>query len=176
MVLATRQQLERIAQKAAALSEQTADPALREALTAWRAGSLQNDGARERSDALIAAIEHSGDAETEPAQFILHNREHLTKKSMWMYGGDGWAYDIGYGGLDHVLACGEDVNILVVDTEVYSNTGGQSSKSTPIGAVAQFASSGKKISKKDLRRWRWAPILRSSSGRCARPSRFAARR
>ena len=72
------------------------------------------------------------------------------KKSMWMYGGDGWAYDIGYGGLDHVLASGEDVNILVVDTEVYSNTGGQSSKATPLGAVAQFAASGKKTAKKDL--------------------------
>lgn len=69
---------------------------------------------------------------------------------MWIIGGDGWAYDIGYGGLDHVLAQGEDVNILVLDTEVYSNTGGQSSKSTPVGAVAKFAASGKKIRKKDL--------------------------
>ena len=69
---------------------------------------------------------------------------------MWMYGGDGWAYDIGYGGLDHVLASGLDVNILVVDTEVYSNTGGQASKATPVGAVAQFAAAGKKTAKKDL--------------------------
>ena len=69
---------------------------------------------------------------------------------MWMYGGDGWAYDIGFGGLDHVLASGTDVNILVVDTEVYSNTGGQASKATQIGAVAQFAASGKKTKKKDL--------------------------
>ena len=69
---------------------------------------------------------------------------------MWMYGGDGWAYDIGYGGLDHVLASGRDVNVLVVDTEVYSNTGGQSSKATPIGAVAQFAAGGKPTVKKDL--------------------------
>ena len=72
------------------------------------------------------------------------------KKSQWILGGDGWAYDIGYGGLDHVLASGEDVNILVFDTEVYSNTGGQSSKATPTGAVAQFAASGKPIKKKDL--------------------------
>ncbi|HQC35662.1 MAG TPA: thiamine pyrophosphate-dependent enzyme, partial [Bacillota bacterium] len=86
----------------------------------------------------------------EEGKEFLENSEHLSKKSMWMYGGDGWAYDIGYGGLDHVLAQGVDVNILVVDTEVYSNTGGQSSKATPIGAVAQFASSGKKTGKKDL--------------------------
>jgi pyruvate-ferredoxin/flavodoxin oxidoreductase len=72
------------------------------------------------------------------------------KKSIWIFGGDGWAYDIGYGGLDHVMASGEDVNVLVLDTEVYSNTGGQASKSTPVGAVAKFAASGKKIRKKDL--------------------------
>ena len=72
------------------------------------------------------------------------------KKSIWIFGGDGWAYDIGYGGLDHVLACGEDVNVLVLDTEVYSNTGGQASKATNIGAVAKFASAGKRIKKKDL--------------------------
>ena len=72
------------------------------------------------------------------------------KKSQWIFGGDGWAYDIGFGGLDHVLASGEDVNVLVLDTEVYSNTGGQSSKATPAGAVAKFAASGKKVRKKDL--------------------------
>ncbi|MDY0174816.1 MAG: thiamine pyrophosphate-dependent enzyme, partial [Bacteroidales bacterium] len=77
-------------------------------------------------------------------------RGFITPRSQWIIGGDGWAYDIGYGGLDHVLASGENVNILVLDTEVYSNTGGQSSKSTPAGAVAKFASSGKKIRKKDL--------------------------
>jgi pyruvate-ferredoxin/flavodoxin oxidoreductase len=76
--------------------------------------------------------------------------DHLIKKSVWILGGDGWAYDIGYGGLDHVIASGEDVNILVLDTEVYSNTGGQSSKSTPMGANAKFASNGKRLEKKDL--------------------------
>lgn len=81
---------------------------------------------------------------------ILDRKEFLVKKSQWVFGGDGWAYDIGYGGLDHVLASGEDVNVLVLDTEVYSNTGGQASKSTPTGAVAQFAASGKNIKKKDL--------------------------
>lgn len=84
------------------------------------------------------------------AKEILLEKEFLSKKSMWLFGGDGWAYDIGYGGLDHVLASGEDINVLVFDTEVYSNTGGQSSKSTPLGATANFASLGKGIQKKDL--------------------------
>ncbi len=84
------------------------------------------------------------------AKEILKLKDYLSKKSFWIFGGDGWAYDIGYGGLDHVLASGEDINVLVLDTEVYSNTGGQASKSTPAGAVAKFAASGKKIRKKDL--------------------------
>ncbi|MBN1198829.1 MAG: pyruvate:ferredoxin (flavodoxin) oxidoreductase [Bacteroidales bacterium] len=89
--------------------------------------------------------------ETHPlAKDLLDLKQYLVKKSIWVIGGDGWAYDIGYGGLDHVLASGEDINILVLDTEVYSNTGGQSSKSTPVGAVAKFAASGKKVRKKDL--------------------------
>jgi pyruvate-ferredoxin/flavodoxin oxidoreductase len=89
--------------------------------------------------------------ETDPlAGDLLALRQYLIKKSIWIIGGDGWAYDIGYGGLDHVIASGEDVNILVLDTEVYSNTGGQSSKATPVGAVAKFAASGKKVRKKDL--------------------------
>ena len=82
--------------------------------------------------------------------FIRTNTDILTKPSIWIFGGDGWAYDIGYGGLDHVIASGEKVNILVLDTEVYSNTGGQSSKATQVGAVAKFAASGKKTKKKDL--------------------------
>ncbi|NQU85342.1 MAG: 4Fe-4S dicluster domain-containing protein, partial [Mariniphaga sp.] len=84
------------------------------------------------------------------AKEIASLKQYLVKKSIWVFGGDGWAYDIGYGGLDHVMASGQDVNVLVMDTEVYSNTGGQSSKATPIGAVAKFAASGKKIRKKDL--------------------------
>ncbi len=84
------------------------------------------------------------------AKFVVENADMLTKPSMWIFGGDGWAYDIGYGGLDHVLASGENVNVLVFDTEVYSNTGGQASKATPTGAVAQFASGGKDVRKKDL--------------------------
>jgi len=81
---------------------------------------------------------------------LLPLADYLVKKSVWCIGGDGWAYDIGYGGLDHVIASGKNVNILVLDTEVYSNTGGQASKSTPIGAVAQFAAGGKVMAKKDL--------------------------
>ena len=81
---------------------------------------------------------------------ILKDKDFLAKKSMWIFGGDGWAYDIGFGGVDHALASGEDINILVFDTEVYSNTGGQASKSTPVGSVAQFAAAGKAVKKKDL--------------------------
>ena len=99
------------------------------------------------TDKLVAALEACG---CDKAQEILKEKEFLSKKSQWIFGGDGWAYDIGYGGVDHVLASGKDVNILVVDTEVYSNTGGQSSKSTPAGAVAKFAASGKRVRKKDL--------------------------
>ena len=81
---------------------------------------------------------------------IVKNKDFLAKKSQWVFGGDGWAYDIGFGGVDHVLASGKDINIMVYDTEVYSNTGGQSSKATPTGAVAQFAAGGKDVKKKDL--------------------------
>jgi pyruvate-ferredoxin/flavodoxin oxidoreductase len=93
---------------------------------------------------ILAACTH------ETAKPLLVNVDYLVVKSVWIHGGDGWAYDIGYGGLDHVLASGENVNVLVLDTEVYSNTGGQASKSTPIAAVAQFAAGGKKMPKKDL--------------------------
>ena len=89
-------------------------------------------------------------ADDEAARFIVNNADLLGKPSMWIFGGDGWAYDIGYGGLDHVLASGENVNVLVFDTEVYSNTGGQASKATQIGAIAKFAASGKMVKKKDL--------------------------
>ena len=86
----------------------------------------------------------------EESREILDSKDYLAKKSIWIFGGDGWAYDIGFGGLDHVIASRQDVNILVFDTEVYSNTGGQSSKSTPTGAIAQFAAAGKEVKKKDL--------------------------
>ena len=103
---------------------------------------------REVSDALIAALEKA--EPTEEGAFVLQNKEYLTKKSVWAFGGDGWAYDIGFGGIDHVLAQNRDINMLVMDTEVYSNTGGQSSKATPTAAVAKFAAGGKEVKKKDL--------------------------
>ena len=102
---------------------------------------------RKVSDDLLAALENNA---SEEAEFIRHNKEYLAKKSVWAFGGDGWAYDIGYGGLDHVLASGRDINVLVLDTEVYSNTGGQASKSTEAGAIAKFAAGGKETKKKDL--------------------------
>ena len=101
------------------------------------------------TDRLVAALETCG-CECETRKYILKNKDFLAKKSQWIFGGDGWAYDIGFGGVDHVLASGQDVNILVFDTEVYSNTGGQSSKATPTGATAQFAAAGKEVKKKDL--------------------------
>ena len=102
---------------------------------------------KEIADKLIPLMEKCG---CDICKQLLELRHSLVKKSQWIFGGDGWGYDIGFGGLDHVLASGEDVNVVVVDTEVYSNTGGQSSKATPAGAVAKFATSGKKIRKKDL--------------------------
>ena len=105
------------------------------------------DLSRKITDELITELESSDNT---LAGKILERKDQLAKKCFWMFGGDGWAYDIGFGGLDHVVASGEDINVFVVDTEVYSNTGGQSSKATPLGAVAQFASSGKKSRKKDL--------------------------
>ena len=99
------------------------------------------------TEKLVAALEACG---CEKAQEILKQKDFLGKKSQWIFGGDGWAYDIGFGGLDHVLASGKDINIMVFDTEVYSNTGGQSSKATPTGAIAQFAAGGKEVKKKDL--------------------------
>ena len=106
-----------------------------------------NDAA---TKALVAELEKAAAAGCPVAPAILDEKQYLSKKSVWIFGGDGWAYDIGFGGLDHVLASGEDVNVMVFDTEVYSNTGGQASKASNIGQVAQFAAAGKAIGKKDL--------------------------
>ena len=119
-----------------------------EATDAYLANWEDKDQSRKVSDDLIAAMEAA--EQTPETQFVLENKEYLAKKSVWAIGGDGWAYDIGFGGIDHVLAQNQDVNLLVLDTEVYSNTGGQSSKATPTAAVAKFASGGKHIAKKDL--------------------------
>ena len=141
-----RQQRARVKQQVEALAASAAGE-VKTACEAYLAAYDDFDGSRTAADALIAALEAQGG---EDAAEILAARDQLAKKTFWMYGGDGWAYDIGFGGLDHVIASGENVNVFVVDTEVYSNTGGQSSKATPIGAVAQFASSGKRSRKKDL--------------------------
>ncbi len=118
-----------------------------DAMHEWIDGMYDAEKSKLATLKLIPLLEK----ESQPlAKDLLDLRQYLIKKSIWIIGGDGWAYDIGYGGLDHVIASGEDINILVLDTEVYSNTGGQSSKSTPAGAVAKFAASGKKVRKKDL--------------------------
>jgi pyruvate-ferredoxin/flavodoxin oxidoreductase len=120
---------------------------LKAAMQNWIDTKDDGEKSKEASQAVIPLLEK---CEKPFAKEVLALKQYLTKKSHWIFGGDGWAYDIGYGGLDHVLASGENVNILVLDTEVYSNTGGQSSKATPTGAVAKFAAAGKKIRKKDL--------------------------
>ncbi|MGQ1946860.1 pyruvate:ferredoxin (flavodoxin) oxidoreductase [Geofilum sp. OHC36d9] len=122
-------------------------PATKAAFEAWL--EAKDDGSKTQavSKSVLKALENETHS---VASEILELKDHLVKKSVWIFGGDGWAYDIGYGGLDHVIASGKDINIMVLDTEVYSNTGGQASKSTPVGAVAKFAASGKKIRKKDL--------------------------
>ncbi len=116
---------------------------------AWVASMNNAKQAEVTGNILLAEAEKIADKNAD-AKYVVDNKDMLIKPSMWIFGGDGWAYDIGYGGVDHVLASGENVNIMVFDTEVYSNTGGQSSKSTPIGAVAKFAASGKSVKKKDL--------------------------
>jgi pyruvate-ferredoxin/flavodoxin oxidoreductase len=125
----------------------------KEAFTAWVEGKEDAEASKAASAKVLALVDGNGVTNAralEIIQEIKDKKDYLIKKSMWILGGDGWAYDIGYGGLDHVLASGENVNVLVFDTEIYSNTGGQSSKSTPTGAVAKFAASGKKTKKKDL--------------------------
>jgi len=128
-------------------SDGTVNAETKAAFVEWLAGMNNAEASKAASAKIIEACEKD---KSEVAAEILSLRQYLVKKSHWVFGGDGWAYDIGYGGLDHVIASGEDINILVLDTEVYSNTGGQASKSTPAGAVAKFAASGKKIRKKDL--------------------------
>ncbi|MBQ9988226.1 MAG: pyruvate:ferredoxin (flavodoxin) oxidoreductase [Clostridia bacterium] len=126
---------------------------LKEVLTFWlenyKDGAASQEAA-EKIKALLPEAIKADAANAEKLQYILDSADQLVKKSIWCFGGDGWAYDIGYGGLDHVLAMGDDINILVMDTEVYSNTGGQASKATPTGSIAKFAAAGKRTRKKDL--------------------------
>ena len=128
---------------------EVAGPELKEALVEWKEKMNEGTGTRDRAAKVIALLEAEKDGKPALEQ-VYKMKQFLVKRSQWLFGGDGWAYDIGYGGLDHVLAMNEDINVLVFDTEVYSNTGGQASKATPTAAVAQFAASGKKTKKKDL--------------------------
>ncbi|MCL1918294.1 MAG: pyruvate:ferredoxin (flavodoxin) oxidoreductase [Peptococcaceae bacterium] len=123
---------------------------LKSAFQDWLTVKDQGEASRDASAKVLAALEKTGPDTHDLLAKIWAKKDYLVKKSQWIIGGDGWAYDIGYGGLDHVLASGDDVNVLVLDTEVYSNTGGQSSKATPQAAVAKFATAGKRIRKKDL--------------------------
>lgn len=116
----------------------------------WIDNKYEAEKTKELQPEIVKVLEEGNAKGCEICKELLSIKQYLIKRSIWIFGGDGWAYDIGFGGLDHVLASGEDVNILVLDTEVYSNTGGQSSKSTPVAAVAKFAAAGKKIRKKDL--------------------------
>lgn len=149
MVLGIDTLRDRLRSAAERLISVTQDEHIRTTGVDWLAAFSDGETTLARSDAFRSALEKTSvkDADT---VYLLDNAEHLAKKSVWVLGGDGWAYDIGYGGLDHILAAGKDVNILVVDTEVYSNTGGQASKATAKGAVAQFAVAGRQTQKKDL--------------------------
>ena len=126
-----------------------ASPELQEALSDWAAHAYEGEGTRERADKLTALLEKEAAGKPVLEDFLA-KKQFFVKRSQWIIGGDGWSYDIGYGGVDHVLASDNDINVLVLDTEVYSNTGGQSSKATPTAAIAQFAAAGKRTKKKDL--------------------------
>jgi pyruvate-ferredoxin/flavodoxin oxidoreductase len=156
MAVAVRQRREKLAEQVTALiAVDCATAEIKAAGAKWLEVKDLGDESKPASAALVAAIEEAikdncdSDA-CKLAKAIIADKDMLVKKSQWILGGDGWAYDIGFGGLDHVLASGEDVNVLVFDTEVYSNTGGQSSKSTPTAAIAKFAAAGKRVRKKDL--------------------------
>ena len=151
MYLGQKQRRQLLADQIKAAAEK-AEGTVKEAMENWLATMNLGDESKVSSAALLEAVKACQcDGEVKAAcEAIEANADLLVKKSQWIFGGDGWAYDIGYGGVDHVLASGEDVNIFVYDTEVYSNTGGQASKATPVGAVAKFAASGMKQKKKDL--------------------------
>ena len=150
MVLANKKMRNRIQSLLEqSLADEHVPAEFKEVAQAWIAGRENADASRAAADKLAPMIEAAKGQCPVCAQ-LAELTHYLTKRSQWIIGGDGASYDIGYGGLDHVLASGEDVNILVLDTEVYSNTGGQASKATPLGAIAQFAAAGKRVTKKDL--------------------------
>ncbi|GAB6085691.1 pyruvate:ferredoxin (flavodoxin) oxidoreductase [Alkaliphilus crotonatoxidans] len=148
MFLAAQQMRERLADLMKAGLEADFSAELKDAFKFWLENKDQGKASKEATFKLLPLLEAAkGNAIVDE---ILEKQQYLIKQSQWILGGDGWAYDIGFGGLDHVIASGEDINILVMDTEVYSNTGGQSSKATPTASIAKFAASGKKTKKKDL--------------------------
>lgn len=155
MYLAVRQIRNKLEKNMKLLNEGNVEEKVKEAFHDWIHYKEDSRATEEASRKVIETLENFVSTDVELVQMvdeIKQNRDYLEKRSIWLVGGDGWAYDIGYGGLDHVMASGEDINCLVFDTEVYSNTGGQASKSTPVGAIAKFAASGKKSRKKDLGR------------------------
>ena len=147
--LSAEQMREQTALHARAVIESSGDEKLKSALQRWLDEGADVDKTVEVSDAVRAALAETKEQSAD-IDYIRSREDTLTKKAIWMVGGDGWAYDIGYGGLDHVLATGLDLNVLVMDNELYANTGGQSSKATPIGAAVQFAAAGKSTPKKDM--------------------------
>jgi len=152
MAMGVKQMRHKLEDLISALMAKTEKAPLKDACKDWLENVENGDQSRMYSDKLVEAISTADlcpDCK-ELAEQIMLKKDFLVKKSVWCVGGDGWAYDIGFGGLDHVIASGEDINILVFDTEVYSNTGGQSSKATPTAAIAKFAASGKRTGKKDL--------------------------
>lgn len=149
MQLGQRVLKKRVESKAEALLAKAEKPDVKDALEKYLAAKNSSTESAIATKNMIEVLSNCG-CDSEEKEFILKNKDFAAKKSQWILGGDGWAYDIGYGGVDHVLASNQDVNILVFDTEVYSNTGGQASKATPTGAIAQFAAVGKEVKKKDL--------------------------
>ena len=150
MYLGVEQNRDKLAKLATEAINDNIDADLTQALNNWLENKDKGEESQAATKELLPLLEKHSSNDTVKA--ILDLKQYLVKKSQWIFGGDGWAYDIGFGGLDHVLASGDDVNIFVFDTEVYSNTGGQASKSTPTAAVAKFAAAGKRIRKKDLGR------------------------
>lgn len=153
MLLATKKTKERVEYLMTELLALGLDSEINESMNDWLAGKDDYGKSKAATVAFLSKAEgfkYNHEKADSLLKELIDLKDYMVKKSVWIFGGDGWSYDIGFGGLDHVLASGEDINVLVFDTEVYSNTGGQSSKATPLSAVAKFAASGKKIRKKDL--------------------------
>jgi pyruvate-ferredoxin/flavodoxin oxidoreductase len=148
--LGAKQIRERIAEVMRQGINSPMDESIKASFSEWLDGMDDGEKSKAAAAKVLDALKNHKHNDNKIIQEIMDKKAYLVKQSQWIIGGDGWAYDIGYGGLDHVIAAGDDVNILVLDTEIYSNTGGQSSKSTPTAAVAKFAAAGKKIRKKDL--------------------------